>query len=62
MSKAQNDYWSEVTTKIYGELDIQGQYIRIWNPDDIILDGSFDVNDLETIARIVKEAKENEPT
>jgi hypothetical protein len=57
-----NAYWDEVTNKINEVMDIEGSpYIHIWDADDIILDGSFDVSDLETIARMVKEAKEKEP-
>jgi hypothetical protein len=54
-------YWADVTQRIYETLGFDGQYVRVWHDQDIILDGSFDVEDVEAIARMVKEAKQNEP-
>ena len=52
-----NEYWQDVTNKICKELDLGGQYFEIRNPDDITIDGSFDIEDIEKIVQMVKQAQ-----
>lgn len=62
MSK-RSEYWREVTQRIaIATGGWGGEYIEVRDGDDVVLDGAFSVEDLETIARVVKEAREGAPS